>query len=189
MTFKNLPGKALITKGLFAVSIVAITATVGVVSFAQAAKPFNNGYGGVGEAIRAAVQEFQNSVHAATQTLKDDIDACLADAGYATASGNFKAEADASSNEFSSQFATTSAIDRDDAKMDSKLEAASANQEKKLDQVETNLLAVTGNLDASRHHNSELRQCLREARQDFRDSIQEAKKKLRAAIRDILGRR
>lgn len=188
MTLPNLPGKALITKGLFAVSIVAITATVGVVSFAQAAKPLQNGYGGIGEAIRAAVQEFQDSVHAATQTLKDDIDACLAAAGHTSASANFKADADASSNELSSQFANSSAIDRDDAKMSSKLEAAAANQEKKLDQVETNLLAVTGNLDASRHHNSELRQCLRDARHDFRDSIKEAQKKLRAAIRDILGR-
>jgi hypothetical protein len=183
MTLPTMPTKALIIKGIFAVGVVAATATAGVVSFAQAARvsAADNGYGGGVAAIQAAIQAFQNSVHAATTEFNNDINACLNGTPVDAASANtFRSQANAGINQYSAKFAAPSAIDRDQTKMQQRLDAAATAQD-------TQLTAATDRVSAAAVNGPGLRQCIQSARTDFRSSIREAQQTLRQAIRNALG--
>jgi hypothetical protein len=203
MALPNLPGRALIAKGMFAVSVVAVTATVGIVSFAQAARPLDNGYGGNGYgggvgAILAAIQEFQNTVHDATQQFNNDINACLAGVQqdmnvrgtshqpavqntFNTSADTFKQQANSSIGQFSSQFANPSSVTKHQKQLENKLNSAVDTQDKKLDASATQLSTALDRVDSNRNSGA-LRQCLNTARRTFRQTIQDAQAKLRAAI-------
>jgi hypothetical protein len=179
MAIPALRNKALIAKGVFAVSVVAITATVGVVSFAQAARPFDNGYNGYGgDAIQMAVEEFQNSVQDATQTLNNDINVCLgttqADASARSAANTFKADANTSAHNLSAQFASPSKLSRDTKVMQNKLNAAATVQDR---QLTASLTQV---------NTSNLHQCLSTASNTFHTHIISAQHTLLAAIHDAI---
>jgi hypothetical protein len=132
MVMPALPNKALITKGIFGVSVVAITATVGIVSFAQAARPFDNGYNGYGSnAIVAAVHAFQAAVQDAAQAFNSDVNACIgntqADVSARAAANTFKAQTNTSVHSMSAQFSSPSTLSRDPKVMRNKLNAADTN--------------------------------------------------------------
>jgi hypothetical protein len=188
-----MPTKSLLTKGIFAVGVVAVTATAGVVSFAQAANGnrlgADNGYGGSG-AIQAAIQAFQDSVHAAAAKFNNDINACLTNAQADAASANsFRGRSNANINNFSSKFATTGQIDRDQGKMQQKLNLAADDQDHGQAAAETQLYANLDRTNAvhAASHRGELQRCLAAARQDFRQSVRQAEQTLLQAIRDAIG--
>ena len=70
MTVAN---KSLITKGVFAVSIVAATALVGVVGFAKADTAGGNGYGTGSEQALAAADKFDADFGSASTSFRDDV--------------------------------------------------------------------------------------------------------------------
>jgi hypothetical protein len=176
MVMPALPNKALITKGIFGVSVVAITATVGIVSFAQAARPFDNGYNGYGSnAIVAAVHAFQAAVQDAAQAFNSDVNACIgntqADVSARAAANTFKAQTNTSVHSMSAQFSSPSTLSRDPKVMRNKLNAADTNLNSALTQVDANITST-----------GDLRQCLLSARTTFRDRIHSAQQALLDAI-------
>ncbi len=186
-----------IKKGIFAIAVVAMTAAVGVVGFANAAParalPLANGYGTGIDAVLEALEVFQDEVRMASDQYRSDIQACFgnteASLGEPGASALRSAEADIDKK-------VTQVTDQLSKKTAGST-GASANVgalENKLNS-ETNV--TIGALDSANSevekkiapfaHNSqrgELRRCLREARNDFRSAIHEARQDFLRVVRN-----
>src|SRR6185369_9688169 len=161
--------KSILGKAIFALSVVAVTATAGVAGFAQAARHphFGFGYGGNGAIIRAAVEEFQRAVRAAANQFQADAAACAARLG-----GNshdvtdFNTSGRQAISDFSAQTAAPAALGNA-AAFDAHFAIANAKLQMKLDANAAHLAASLDRLQNSQGHQDEFRMCMKTARDTY----------------------
>lgn len=196
--------KGLITKGIFAVAVVAMTAVVGVVGFAHAspgrvaaqAGPMADGYGGGIGAILAALAQYQADVKAAEDQYRNDIEACFNDAQDSgvspTAAATLKSakndvdnDSTEATKELSKKTSSTTGASASASALDSKITEGTNTSlsilDKSTDKAVSKVAPVTNALTTR-----QLNRCLRDARNNFNDSIQDAKRAFLAAIRNAL---
>ncbi|HEY6736658.1 MAG TPA: hypothetical protein VI322_02985 [Candidatus Saccharimonadia bacterium] len=198
----TVPSRNLITKGIFAVSIVAATAVVGAIGYAQAQRGglgAGDGYGGTGEQIRAAIAEFQSAVSDAQNQLTSDINACLGQsandptasptANARTSLWHNNAAAIGSLKSFMANPARVSdsgsVLNRDLTSRSNQVNAAlDTNTSKFVDSMNNdNNFAVDSNKP---NHGQELQQCLHKATNNFRSAVHDAQQTLMHTLHDIL---
>lgn len=189
----TVPNRNLITKGIFAVSVVAITAIVGSVGFAQAdhrgGHTTGDGYGGTGALIRAAIAKYEAKVDEAKETYKADVDACLAQANPPIrVRDDFHRRNTGAINDLRSYAANPSRVNENEDDLERNLNSRSDKTLSSLNDSHNRLYA-----DLDRFHNqqnrSQLRQCLRTASSTFRDAVRAASRELKMTLRDLLHRR
>lgn len=186
--------RSVIAKAIFSISVVAGVATAGVVGFAQADRSpgrgavlaATNGYGGIGDQIRAAVEEFQRALRAASDQFQEDVAACVAGLSNNSAdlTANFRSSTNAAVSDFSAQTASPTTFSNP-ARFDSNLTAIATNLDRRLDSGGNQLTAAFDSRQASRDHRNAFRQCMKDARNDFRDAIADARRAFREALRGI----
>jgi hypothetical protein len=188
----TVPTGSLITKGLFAVSVVAITAIVGAVGFAQAQHqgvPHGTGYGGIGEQIRAAAQEFQEAVQDAHAAFQEDVQACLAEfnGGAAANQTGFFSRNNNAINGLRAVASNPNTLSQNPNQLAGTMTAAQGVASAQLD---ANAEVLMAQVNATQHQQraGQLRACLNEARNTFRAAVNDARDEFLATIRSILGR-
>lgn len=188
--------RSVVTKAIFSISVVAAVATAGVMGFAQASHNSPNravlaasdGYGSIGDQIRAAVEEFQRALRAASDKFQEDVAACVEGLGGSSAElSAFQASSAAATSDFSAQTANPTAFGNVD-KFDKHLNDANTTLESKLNTEDNHLIAaLDNNKKLTQSHNNEFRQCMRTARNDLRESINDARRTFKETLRDILS--
>ena len=191
--------RSIIAKAVFSISVVAVTATVGVVGFAQAAHHNNagpgrgavlaaatNGYGGIGEQVRAAVEAFQAAIAAASDKFQSDVQACVADFRGNPAAGatTFDSSAEAAVSDFSAQTANPTSFPTVD-KFDANVGKAGDKLDKRLNDDSSRFTSRLDRLNHSQQRRNDYRKCIQKAQRTFRDSVQDARRDLRQALRNI----
>jgi hypothetical protein len=199
----KLPGRQLMAKAIFAVAVVATTATVGIVGFAQAAKPAQNGYGGIDQLI-AAINEFRQSVLAATTQYRQDVNVCLGgptplsaqaapQAGRAQPDAvkeNFNHRLDQSIGKLNANVGDSRSAEQGSGAFEQTYKNTTGQVFAELNGAQDQLAADMGVKDkatAKHQHGGELFQCLDRAQDKYQKALDTAKAKLLAAIRRILG--
>lgn len=186
------PQLNIITKGIFAVSVVAVTAIVGSVGFAQAQKGglgAGDGYGGNGALIRAAIAQYQTKISAAQQQYQSDVQDCLSQAGVGNPDrDDFNRSNTSAVNSLRSFAANPARVNDSETQLERSLESRSDDVTSAFATTNTNLLTKLNR----NHHNynaANLQRCLRQASSTFRASLRAAQQELMAALRDITHHR
>lgn len=196
MTF---PHKRLIARGVFAVSVVAITATVGIIGFAQAAPGGRggNGYGtGIGQ-LQAAFAQFEQAIQSATSQFNANLQSCFADSrpsyiGQGLNAGNFDTgrnvylnQLDQTMTQFRSQVSSNSAMNMSSSQFGNLFGNAFTNESRNFGN-DQNQLSYNMNYHAPRHiDTSGLTKCIQKAQNKYLAAIDTARNELIAAIRAI----
>jgi acetylornithine deacetylase/succinyl-diaminopimelate desuccinylase-like protein len=207
----KLPGRQLIARALFAVAVVATTATVGVTGFAQAAQPPQNGYGGGIDQLIAAINQFRQEVQTATNQYRTDVNACLGTSlvtPMSTQSGVAAKSAVAASDHKPATDKFNQHLDQTVGNLNARVgdgrsaQEGSGSFEKKYDDAAGQVFADIDGADnelatdmgvaqpqaqASRSQSGSLFNCLDQARDKYRHALDQAKAELLEAIRRILG--
>ena len=98
----------LLSKGIFALAVVAIVGTVGAVQFAQAEENTNvSGYGTTGEEAAAAADVFQAGLVSQTTAFTDNVKTLQSTAQQRIGNGTAVGDFDARFNQASSVYAST----------------------------------------------------------------------------------
>ncbi|HVQ44200.1 MAG TPA: hypothetical protein VMT30_04520 [Candidatus Saccharimonadia bacterium] len=183
--------RQIIAKAVFAISLVAVTATVGVVGFAQADRSTTpvaarDGYGGIAEQIRAAVDALNQALAAANDKFQTDIQKCVDDhlGGQSTVVSNFRSSSTSAIGDLSAKAASPAALSSD-AKLDTTFKAANAQLQSRLDGDEA-LMVAQATASGRLSNQNTFRACIRTARNTYRDAINDALRTFRKAIHDIL---
>jgi hypothetical protein len=204
----SMPGRQLITRAVFAVAIVASTGAVGAVGFAQAAQPKTqqvSGYGGGIPALLEAVKEFRQSVQTATNQYRQDVNACIdgtqtamkqkgslrpssaADSQFDTAKSKFDGKVDQTVNTLSSRVNDERQAQAGGKAFENTFNSAANDAVHQLNDAQGQLATDLGASASPAASQGSLFQCLDNARDKYRASLDAAKAKLIEAIREILG--
>jgi hypothetical protein len=198
----KLPARQLMAKAIFAVAVVATTATAGVVGFAQAARPatLQNGYGGQIDQLIAAVNEFRRSVQTATRQYRQDVDACLVGPPQAAsnraephgkikeAKDKFSHRLDATVGSLNARVGDGRSAQQGSGAFDRSFQDATGQAFSEISGAEQQLAAELGTTaQAAAASDGSLFDCLDQARDRYQQALDEAKAKLLEAIRRILG--
>jgi hypothetical protein len=183
--------RSVISKAIFSISVVAITGSVGIVGFAQAARnphvtnASSNGYGGTGAQVQAAVDAFQASLAAATTKFQADVNSCVKKytSGIDTIDNTFNQQTTSDASDFSAATANPTAFDNDQ-KFDSHFKVASTTLQTRLDSDGDKMV---GDLDRSGRATNlaEFHSCMKTARSTFNMSLSDARKIFRTALHNI----
>lgn len=185
----TIPNRNLITKGIFAVSVVAITAVVGAIGFAKAApgQALSSGYGNTGDLIRAAAADFQAAVQSAQSSFIADINNCITGITPSTAATNFQNRNNAAINALRSTANNPSTLSQSPTQLATTMTAAQATATGQLSANNIQLMAELDRTTAAAKRTA-IQQCLATARTSFRDKIQDARQTFIDAIKSIIGR-
>ncbi|RYF64018.1 MAG: hypothetical protein EOO22_25025 [Comamonadaceae bacterium] len=143
----------LLSKGIFALAVVAIVGTVGVVQFAQAEENTNvSGYGTTGEEAAAAADTFQAGLVSQTVTFTNGVKTLQATAeqriGSGTASADFNMKFDQATNTYAAT--TASAFDNFRMKVTGFANTAES-KDKFIDQFNNAKATYLNELDAAKN--------------------------------------
>lgn len=189
----TVPNRSIIAKGLFAVSVVAVTAVVGSVGFAQAdhrgGRGAGDGYGGTGALVRAAIAQFESAVASAQTKFTTDINACLTQYRAPSSAGtNLRNQNNRSISNFRSFTANPARVSENETVLNRNL---TSEADRARHDIDDNTNRFYADLDRSHFssNRNQLSQCLRTASNTFRDSVRTAQQQLNDALRNILHRR
>ncbi len=203
----SLPGRQLIAKAVFAVAIVAATATAGVVGFAQAAPSpaatTDNGYGGGIPRLIEALREFRQEVLRATREYRHDVNACLdgtqtamsqkgtlrtlgAEGQFEAAKGNFNQRLDKTLGGLNERLGDGRNAQGGKNALDGAYKSAANDAVTELNNAQGLLAADLGQATTPASDGG-LFDCLDQARDKYKSALDAAKEKLLAVIREILG--
>ena len=184
--------KSIISKAIFSISVVGMTASVGFVGLAQAnhrgqenrvnseSEGGNNGYGGNGAALAAAVTAFQTVLSNANSQFETSVAACSSTSPVnPTATTTFRKASTNAVSDFSAQTASPTTFGST-AKFDSQFRNADNDFQNRLDEDENNLVSAEGN-------RSTYRSCVNTARNKYHNSIQIARTAFRNALHSIFN--
>ncbi|HSX01878.1 MAG TPA: hypothetical protein VLI05_01035 [Candidatus Saccharimonadia bacterium] len=209
----NIPAKSLITKAFFAVAVVATTATVGIVGFAQAAHPSQNGYGGQIDQLIAAIDHFRQQVLVATDTYRHDVNVCLGsssilsmgsralpnggqlsplqaqaqDRQLSSAKTQFNSRLDQAMGSLSARVGDVRSAQGGETAFEQAYDSATNQAFSQLNSAQTELSADLGPVGQSVAQQGGLFDCLQRAQNKYHRALDAAKAELLAAIRRILG--
>ncbi len=200
----QLPGKQLIAKAVFAVAVVATTATVGVVSFAQAAPPVaqQNGYGGAIDQLLEAINQYRQAILAATSDYRHDVDVCLGGPAplssaavpsaaesfqLKAAKDNFNHKLDKTVGKLNEKMGDARSAQDGPVAFDHKHKATTGEVFNELTSAQDELAANMGAGNKAKVQQGGLFDCLDDARDKYRRALNDARADLIAAIRRILG--
>lgn len=183
--------RSLITKGIFAVGVIAVTAIAGSVGFARAqqGQAFSDGYSGAGMSVRAALARFESAVTASQTKYRNDVNACLTQHTAATSNRDaFNRRNTDAVNQLRSFAANPARVNENDQQLDRSLAAQELQTRVSLT---SNVNQMVAGLNQARQVQNlqSLQQCLRTAAASFQSSLQSAHQTLIQALRDILHRR
>ncbi len=186
--------RSVIAKAVFSISVVAVTAGVGVVGFAQAqsrtVRPsLNNGYGGIGAQVQAAAAAFQAALADAASMFQSDVQKCVSDfvPGSVSATSTLS-DTSAATEDFSAATANPTAL-HNTSDFDSHFASANASLQGRVAADSATLIAnVARNAAISQSQRDQFRACMASARSDFRSALDDARQAFRDALNDIFGR-
>ncbi len=199
-----LPKRQLIAKAVFAVAVVASTASVGLVGFAQAARPqASSGYGTGIDQLLAAIDQFRHAVQQATNQYRSDVNACLAgtqsnlalrgemarpDANgrFQNAQSTFNHHLDQTLDTLRSRVGDTKEAQGGKTKFQRNFQGATDDSFSQLNNAQDQLAADLAPINDQVTQGG-LFQCLDTAQNKYRNALQTARAALLDAIRRIFG--
>lgn len=190
--------RSIIAKSVFSISVVAMTASVGFVGFAQAdhrdherrgsVLGDSDGYGGNGSVLQSAIAKFQLALNNANAKFETDVAACMTlnTAVPVAVDDEFKAASTDAASDFSSETSSPTAFGSDD-KFDKHFRSADANLQNRLDDESSNLVSRVEAHELRNANRNAFQSCINTARKTYHNSIQTARTSFRKALHDIFN--